>query len=63
MSLIEFFLFLAEVSPVSARLIKAKNDNNIRAAYAIPKEERYAHVLLGYEPTYTSYLIQRKKRS
>lgn len=43
-------------SPNSARLLKAKSDDHIKAAYVVPKEERFPHVLLGYEPTYTSYL-------
>lgn len=57
------FSCFAKVAPVTARLLGAKNDDNISAAYRVPLPERYAHVLLGYEPLYTSFLQKRKKKS
>lgn len=46
---------------MSARLLRAKNDDHIQAAYGIPVEQRSAHILLGYKPLYTSFLKKRKK--
>lgn len=56
-------LFNADVSPINTKLLKEKHDSHICVAYAIPIKERYAHTLLGYEPSYTSYPKQWKKKT